>query len=119
MSTSDLVTNEIQDAFGRQLAALHQQRNSLMKQLEQHKQEHQGYAKVVQEKADLEENLRNEKQILAEKLRQKEMLEKELDAEKTTLREKLAELDKLRGRLCEKEKHEEELIEERNSLQVG
>ena len=118
MSTGDLVSNDIQEAFGRQLAALHRQRDALIEQLEQHKKEHRGYAKVVQEKAVLEERLREEKKILTEKLRQKEALEMELSAERSALNEKLIELEKLREMLNGKEKLTEELTDQRNELKV-
>lgn len=118
MSTGDLVSNDIQEAFGRQLAALHRQRDALIEQLEQHKRDHQGYAKVVQEKAELEERLREEKTILTEKLRQKEDLEMELSFQRSALNEKLIELEKLREMLNGKEILTNELAEQRDLLKV-
>ena len=118
MSTGDHVPNEIQEAVGRQLAALHRQRDALIDQLEQHKKEHQGYAKVVQEKSALEEKLREEKNMLSEKLRQKEALELELAAERAALNERVIELEKLREMLNGKEKLADELAEQRDELKV-
>ena len=118
LSTSDLVTNEIQEAFGRQLAALHRQRDALIEQLEQHRKDHQGYARVVQEKATLEDRLREEKKLLSEKLSQKEALEMELAAEREALNEKLIELEKLREMLNGKEKLTDELTKQRDELKV-
>ena len=112
------MTNEIQEAFGRQLAALHRQRDALIEQLEQHKREHQGYAKVVQEKAALEDRLREEKRVLSEKLRQKEALEMELAAERAALNEKIVELEKLREMLNGKDKLATELADQRDELKV-
>lgn len=119
LSTGDHVSSEIQETFGRQLAALHRQRDALIEQLEQQKQEHQGYAKVVQEKATLEERLRDEKEILTEKLRQKETLEMELAAERSALNEKLIELEKLKEMLNGKERAAHELEEQRDELKVS
>ncbi|XP_065053400.1 A-kinase anchor protein 9-like isoform X3 [Rhopilema esculentum] len=118
LSTSDLVTNEIQEAFGRQLAALHRQRDALIEQLEQHRKDHQGYARVVQEKATLEDRLREEKKLLSEKLSQKEALEMELAAEREALNEKLIELEKLREMLNGKEKLTDELTKQRDELKT-
>ncbi len=118
MSTSDVVTVEIQEAFGRQLAALHRQRDVLLDQLEQHKSEHQGFAKIVQEKAVLEDRLREERVALSEKLKQKEALEMELAAERAVLHEKIIELEKLRENLNGKEKLASELSDQRDDLRV-
>ena len=118
LSTGDHVSNEIQEAFGKQLAALHRQRDALIEQLEQHKREHQSYAKVVQDKAALEERLRDEKKFLSEKLRQKETVEMELAAERSALNEKLIELEKLKEVLNGKEKLALELVNQRDELKV-
>eukprot|EP00794_Sanderia_malayensis_P003343 gene3343-3832_t len=118
MSTSDLVSGEIQEAFGRQMAALHRQRDALLDQLEQHKQEHQGFAKVIQEKAALEDRLREERLLLSEKLKQKEALEIELATERAALHEKIIELEKLRENLIGKEKFAAELSEQRDELKM-
>ena len=58
ISTSDSVSDEVQDAFGRQLLILQTQRDSLLQQLEQQKKDRNSYVDVLEEKNALEDSLR-------------------------------------------------------------
>lgn len=58
ISTSDSVSDDVQDAFGRQLLVLQSQRDSLLQQLEQQKKDRNSYVDVLEEKNALEDSLR-------------------------------------------------------------
>ena len=118
LSTSDLVSADIQQVFGRQLLVLQQQRDSLLGELEEQKKERCSFVDIIEEKHALEENLRSGKEQLADKLRQKEMLESQLEHERATLQEQLIRQARLNEIIREKDVLEEELIEQKNRLQV-
>lgn len=58
ISTSDSVSDEVQDVFGRQLLVLQTQRDSLLHQLEQQKKDRTSYVDMLEEKNALEDSLR-------------------------------------------------------------
>ena len=58
ISTSDSVSDDVQDAFGRQLLVLQNQRDSLLQQLEQQKKDGTSYVDILEEKNALEDSLR-------------------------------------------------------------
>lgn len=58
ISTSDSVSDDVQDAFGRQLLVLQSHRDSLLQQLEQQKKDRTSYVDVLEEKNALEDSLR-------------------------------------------------------------
>ena len=58
ISTSDSVSDDVQDAFGRQLLVLQTQRDSLLQQLEQQKKDRSSFVDVLEEKNALEDSLR-------------------------------------------------------------
>lgn len=58
ISTSDSVSDEVQDVFGRQLLVLQTQRDSLLHQLEQQKKDRSSYVDMLEEKNALEDSLR-------------------------------------------------------------
>lgn len=58
ISTSDSVSDEVQDAFGRQLLVLQSQRDSLLQQLDQQKKDRNSFVDVLEEKNALEDSLR-------------------------------------------------------------
>ena len=58
ISTSDSVSDDVQDAFGRQLLVLQSQRDSLLQQLEQQKKDRNSFVDVLEEKNALEDSLR-------------------------------------------------------------
>ena len=118
LSTSDLVSADIQQVFGRQLLVLQQQRDSLLGELEEQKKERCSFVDIIEEKHALEENLRSGKEQLADKLRQKELLESQLEHERATLQEQLIRQARLNEIIREKDVLEEELIEQKNRLQV-
>ena len=58
ISTSDSVSDDVQDVFGRQLLVLQSQRDSLMQQLDQQKKDRSSFVDVLEEKNALEDSLR-------------------------------------------------------------
>ena len=118
ISTSDSVSSDVQDVFGRQLLVLQGQRDCLLEQLEQQKADRSSFVDVLEEKNALEDNLRREREHLAEKLRQKEVLERELNRERAQLQEQLIKQAKLNEIVKQKDLFERELVREKSELQV-
>lgn len=52
------MSDDVQDAFGRQLLVLQNQRDSLLQQLEQQKKDGTSYVDILEEKNALEDSLR-------------------------------------------------------------
>ena len=52
------MSDDVQDAFGRQLLVLQGQRDSLLHELEQHKKDRSSFVDVLEEKNALEDSLR-------------------------------------------------------------
>lgn len=118
VTSSNSLSTDLQDVFGRQILALQDQRDELQQQLEQQKQERSSYMDILEEKSTLEENLRVEREKLSEKLRQKEVLERELNRERAALQEQLFKQGKLNEVIRQKDTFEKELIRQKNDMEV-
>ena len=117
ISTSDSVSSEVQEVFGRQLSELQTERNELVKALAVHRESDKKLSEVLGEKEVLEETLRREKQLLAQKLHEKELIEIELLQEKSALEKISCEQQRLEERLQEKDEHEQKLMKQKRHLE--
>ncbi|XP_019613465.1 PREDICTED: chromatin assembly factor 1 subunit p90-like [Branchiostoma belcheri] len=117
MQTSDSVSAEVQQVFGRQLSALQAQRDELLRQLETQRQQQTSFSDILLEKNALEENLQKEKELLRTKLQEKDDLERGLQEERKRLEQQVQEQRRLEAVLEEKNKLEQELAKQKRELE--
>ncbi|XP_041573280.1 pericentrin isoform X2 [Taeniopygia guttata] len=92
-TASDSVTNEVQDLFGRQLAALQSQRDGMESQLNAQKAKNQRIAELLSQKTISEGTLLKELELLKAEINNKEQNLVLLLKEKTALRERLSNVE--------------------------
>nr|XP_006825094.1 PREDICTED: A-kinase anchor protein 9-like [Saccoglossus kowalevskii] len=117
MLTSDSVSEEVQEVFGRQLTAIQSNRDMLQRQLEEMQSQQGSLPEVLGEKAMLEESLRREKDLLSQKMKEKEDLQRELIKQKQALDERISEQKKIEDILLEKDRLEQELSKQKSLLE--
>ncbi|XP_069716909.1 pericentrin [Phaenicophaeus curvirostris] len=93
-TASDSVTSEVQSLFGRQLAALQNQRDQMQRQLDAQKAKNQTIAELLGQKTVCEEALLKEQEFLKAEINNKEQNLALLLKEKTALEERLSDMEK-------------------------
>ncbi|XP_061858246.1 pericentrin isoform X3 [Colius striatus] len=92
-TASDSVTSEVQSLFGRQLAALQNQRDQMQSHLDAQKAKNQTIAELLGQKTISEETLLKEQELLKAEINNKEQNLALLLKEKTALGERLSDME--------------------------
>ena len=118
LNAKDVAYTEMQSELTQKLAQAEIQERSLRQSLESSQLAQGGIRLVSSQKSALEDSLSRARRKLMEKLHEKEALEKDLSFHRTELERRLGEKQRLEGLLFEKARFEQELVNQKEQLQL-